>query len=115
MSFLYPRTVSVARPVQAAGVGAAAYGGQIAGTETPVVSGLPASIQIDRQGMRNAVGLPGDSGLTRWLVFVPLDALALGVVRERDIVTDDLGNRYQVTAAYWNSLGHQLGAEKLQA
>jgi hypothetical protein len=42
-------------------------------------------------------------------------ALANGTVRDRDIVTDDLGHRYVVQSDYWDSLGYALRVERLEA
>ncbi len=116
MSFLYPRTIAIRRPQAQAGVGAShTYGGAQASAETPIASGLPASIQVRRERQRNDVGLPGDATKPTWYIFIPRRALALGQVELRDIAVDDLGNRYQVIQPYWDSLGHRLTAELLKA
>lgn len=114
MSFLYPRTVSVTRPAAQVGVGTLPYGGMVKVNETAVVAGLPASIQMNKvRGMPEA-DLPADAGKTHWRVFIPGSAAALGVIAVRDVLTDDLGQRYQVIAPYWNSLGHTLLCERLE-
>ena len=112
MSFLFPRVISITRPADQIGVGALGYGGQVPGNETSIATGIPASIQSRKTGAPPAGHLPSDtSKRTEWRVMFKL---ALGVVLERDIITDDLGTRYQVISAYWNSLGYQCTCEKLE-
>lgn len=118
MSFMYPRTVAVWRPnkttpTQVGDVGYSAERG--ASDETLVVSGLSASIQFDRQGQHNPVGLPTDATYKPvWKVFIPKSAAALGSILANDVVIDDLGIRYQVFSPYWNSLGYRLGCIVLE-
>lgn len=114
MSFLYPRTVAITRPNGQAGVGVQPYGGETPTNETPVASGLPASIQLQKDRGKPAADLPADAGKTTWRVFIPAASAALGLIKTRDIVTDDLGQRYQVVGPYWNSLGHNLLVERLE-
>ncbi|MDW3683104.1 hypothetical protein RA280_15365 [Cupriavidus sp. CV2] len=116
MSFIYPRTVAITRPNAQTGVGAVGYGGLVASAETAVASALPASIQLDRTGRKPDAGLPGDAaGKTLWKVFIPAASAAKGLIQARDVLKDDLGIRYQVTAPYWNSLGYALLVERLEA
>lgn len=116
MSLLYPRTLTITRPHKQAGVGAQPYGGATLATETPVVSGVPASIQQKKEGAAPSAGLPGDAvKRTSWRIFIPVAALADGVIQTHDIVTDDLGVRYQVGAPYWNILGYNLLTERLES
>lgn len=103
MSFLHPRTITIKRPGAQTGVGAVGYGGQLPSTETPLFTGLEASIQAARTPGSSGVGLPGDSRGSGWQIF--FKGPAVGAVRNRDIIIDDQGNRYQVSTAYWNPLG----------
>lgn len=114
MSFLYPRTIAVSRPGTQPGVGAQGYGGELPSTETPVASGLPASIQFYKERGHNEAQLPGDVGKTYDRILIPASAAALGLIRSRDIITDDLGLRYAVVKPYWNSLGYNLMVERLE-
>ena len=115
MSFLYPRTVSISRPGVQAGVGAQPYGGLVPASETSIATGLPASIQTTVKAYRNnEESLPSDAGITMWSIFVPRTAAALGLIAVRDVITDDLGQRYQVIAPYYNSLGHKLLVKRLE-
>lgn len=115
MSFLYPRTVAVTRQAPVTGGGVKGYSGVQPAQESPVASGLPASIQLSRDRGRTEANLPADSGKTLWKVFIPAAYAPLGLLQSRDILTDDLGARYQVLGMYWNSLGHNLLCERLEA
>lgn len=116
MSFVYPRTVSILRQAAQIGFGALPPSGAGLAPEQAIATGLPASIQQKSTGAKPDAGLPGDAtNRTFWRVFIPRGQLALGAVQRGDIVVDDLGQRYHVTAPYWNSLGHNLLVERLEA
>lgn len=116
MSFHYPRTIAITRPSVQSGVGVVGYGGVQQSNETPVASGIQAAIQEKKEGGKPDARLPADaSRRTYWKVLIPLAALANGTINDRDIVTDDLGARYQVISNYWNSLGYNLLCERLEA
>lgn len=115
MSFLYPRTVSVHRPAGQTGEGKLAYGGASQAGETEIATGLSASIQKRREGQKSPAGLPADGTRPTWLIFVPRGSLALGAIKDRDIIIDDLGVRYQVLADGWDSLGYAAITERLEA
>ncbi|WGS53576.1 hypothetical protein LFL96_21195 [Paraburkholderia sp. D15] len=116
MSFIYPRTISITRPAQDTAVGySSSYSGVQPSNETPVASDLPASIQLKKERGKPDPNLPADAAAkTFWTVFIPLGSAPLGLIRTNDIVTDDIGNRYQITGAYWNSLGYAALAELLE-
>jgi hypothetical protein len=40
--------------------------------------------------------------------------LANGTLKVGDVMIDDLGNRYQVLAPYWDSLGYRLTCALLE-
>ena len=119
MSFMWPRTVTIARPSALAGVGfQQPYSGQRPSepaTMTPIASGLPASVQAQREGQRNPTGLPTDGNRPVWRIFIKPGAITPGIVRDGDIVTDDIGRRYEVVADYFDSLGYRLHCERLEA
>jgi hypothetical protein len=115
MSFLYPRTVTITRSNAQTGFGAIGYGGVTKANETLIAANLPASIQLQKSRGGQEAGLPADTSKVYWKVLIPLAAAAKGLIQARDIVTDDLGERYQVAAPYWNSLGHNLLCERLEA
>lgn len=118
MSFIFPRTISVSRVASNTTVGKAGYGGVMKANESPVsnVQNLRASIQLDRGGRNPVTNLPADGQKTMWKVIIePSPSVVDGSILNRDIITDDLGIRYQVVAPYWNSLGYQCLCERLEA
>jgi hypothetical protein len=125
---LYPRTIDIHRIETNAGptdavIGLAGYSGAEATTsptnpsdEAVLFTGIPASIQAKRYGTKNAGGLAADIvWLPAWDIFIPLSALAKGAVRDRDIIIDDEGYRYEVGQAYWNRLGYKIISIRLEA
>lgn len=112
--FLYPRTISVTRPGIQPGFGAQGYGGELPSTETSVAMNLPASIQFYRERGANDARLPADVGKTYSRVLIPAAAAANGLIKTRDVLTDDLGQRWTVVQPYWNSLGYNLMVERLE-
>lgn len=116
MSFLYPRTVSVSRPASETAIGAVGYGGAALPPGATLFTGLAASIQYKRARSRPDAGLPSDpdGSIAGWDIFIRR-GVKLGDIRDRDIITDDLGNRYVVVGAYWNSMGFKLSTNILEA
>ncbi len=133
-TFLYPRTASLRRSVSnavqaerngAPSFGVLGYGGVAQVTEPDpagiaeevIATGLPCDIAVGGSGKatRTGGGLPADSpGPIHWQFTFPKGALARGAIRDRDVLVDDLGNRYQVVAAYWTPLGYQPKTVRLQ-
>lgn len=113
MSFIYPRLISITRPATNTAIGATGYQGLDPANETLIDSGIPASIQEQKDGRRPSEGLPGDTyARTVWYVYT--FRYRFGIIKTRDIVTDDLGNRFQVTGDYDDSLGTRLECERLE-
>lgn len=108
--FLYPRTVTVRRPTAQTGVGSQAYGGLSPNAET-VITSFVCSIQLAGQP-GNPTGLPSGVNASDYRVYNR--QLARGIVQDRDVLVDDLGWRYKVIAAYWDSLGPNIYARKLE-
>jgi hypothetical protein len=115
LSFLYPRTVQISRPNSDNAAGVQPYAGVVETNETVIATGLPASIQATMAGAKNPSGVPAAGAKTNWYVFIPAFACARGTVLQDDVVTDDLGERYQVASNFWDSLGYRLTVEKMQA
>jgi hypothetical protein len=116
MSFLYPHTVVVYRPGAQTGAGKLAYGGQTQTTEQQITPNpIACNIELRREGQKNTTGLPGDANRPTYDVRIPRAALANGMVLDRDILMDGLGQRYVVQSNYWNSLGYTMRAERLEA
>lgn len=133
-TFLYPRMCSHRRPVSNAvqaernGVssfGVLGYGGVAQVTdpdpagiaEEIIATGLPCDIAPGGSGKatRTGGGLPADSpGPIHWQFTFPKGTFAKGAMKDRDILIDEEGNRYQVVAAYWTPLGYQPKTVRLQ-
>lgn len=116
-NFIYPRTIAISRPGAAPVAGDGGYSGLPQGSETTVATGIPASIQFSRSGSQPLAKVPSDVAgrATPVDVLIPRNALTNGTVELRDIVTDDLGQRYQVIAPYWDSMGYALRVMLLEA
>ncbi len=115
MSFVYPHTICITRPNGETDVGAVRYGGVSPRKETLIASDISASIQMRSGGSRPSADLPADAAQrTFWKILIPLEALAEGVIKTRDICTDKRGQRYQVISPYWTALGYNLLVERLE-
>lgn len=128
-SFLYPRTIAVTRSALSTGAGKGGYDEMTPATETAVIgavtyasgtntfaslTGVVANIS-DATNDRQVSGLiPGSARRVEYKITLPAFAASLGQITERDIVTDDLGKRYQVSAATWGPLGYSLRASLLE-
>lgn len=114
MSFIYPRIVAFHRPADQSGAGRIGYGGQNVANEGVIATGIPASVQERKDGPANPVHIPTDGRRPDYYVFIPRKKLANGTLKSRDIMIDDLGNRFQVIAPYWDSLGYRLSVMSLE-
>lgn len=112
MSFLYPRTITISRMAPDPTLGSQGYSGMTPDKETIVAQGIPARIQADRQGTPPQAKLPADAaGESIWkIIFKGARDLA----RTGDIITDDLGERYQIISAYWGPLVTTCRSQILQ-
>ena len=110
----YPRLVTISRPNANSAPGARGYAGLTKGNETLIVSGLPASIQMDRNSGKPDAGVPSDSyNRAAFNIFIPASATTLGVIEENMVATDDQGKRYQISAADWTPQGYVLSTDLL--
>lgn len=115
MEFIYSRTITISRPNQNSSVGTLPYQGVLPSDETVLFTNIPASIQKKAGLKAPNAKLPSDVAQNySWNIFVFVNYLPKDSIRNNDIVTDDGGNRYQVYANYWNSLGYNMTAERLQ-
>lgn len=113
---VYPRTVAITRPNVNDTPGVRGYSGVTKANESPIASGLPASIQFLARLSKPLGGTPSDaSDRGGFRILIPSTAAAEGLITERDIATDDLGKRYQVFVAWWDTLGYNLQCELLEA
>jgi hypothetical protein len=117
MSFLYDRTIAISRAASQSGPGLQAYGGDVPGAnETAIASGISASIQARRMGQRNDPNLPLDATKGEWRIYFRMaPGFNATLVQDRDFVTDDLGRRFQVAAAYPTPQGFELRCFKMEA
>jgi len=100
--FFFPRVIAITRPATGGGVGPQGYGGVRQSTETTVASNLKARIELDRQGTSPDAKLPADvAGQAIWKIIFKLP---LGTVRIGDIITSEIGDRYQVIAPDWGTM-----------
>lgn len=117
MSFMYPRVIAVTRPSAPVGVGyTGSYSGELKSTEIAVISGIAANVQAKTTMGRTVAGaLPSAApGPIVWRVFIARGLVADGVIKDRDIITDDLARRFQVEAAYQNSMGWNIACIALE-
>jgi hypothetical protein len=116
-SFIWNRVIAVHRPQPAITAGDGGYAGLEATTETVIASGIPASIQTaSRGGTGFGIGhVPSDAGRVQYRIHIPFWAQAAIPINTRDIVVDDLGRRFQVSAPQPDSLGPLLLGELLTA
>lgn len=112
MSFLYPRVVSISRPNQDDTLGGQPYSGLRSDNESVISSDLPAHIQIDRQNPMSPTKLPSDA--ISLPVYKILIKVARGLVKRGDIITDDIGNRYQVISPDWGPMVTTCRAQLLE-
>ena len=123
---IYPRIVSISRLSTVAGltdtIGNVGYSGAELGVgsegEVVQLTALPASIQLKTGGRTTKNGeLPGDA-VTKpvWEIFIPASATVVQyAIRDRDIIIDDEGYRYEVGANYWTAFGYQLSTIRMEA
>lgn len=115
MSFLYPRTITITRASHQVGVGAISHGGKDQAKMITVATDVPCNVQSKSGGRINPTGLPADTMAATWSINIPKRAgIPAGTIRDRDLIVDDLGRRFQVTADYCHSLGWRLGVDRLE-
>jgi len=119
-NFIYPRVVAIKRQAAQSGVGAQAYGATSKATETTVATGVICSMQARGGGAKLPAGLPADTFLNLYNVFIGRWAsskagLVNGSIKDTDYLIDELGSRYHVVSAYWDSLGFRLVCEEQEA
>ena len=107
------RTLTVNRPQQQAATGLNGYGGDTLAGETAIMTGWPASVLMTRRGSPGETKLPSDTRDPWMLVLLPSFS---GVnILSRDLLADDFGNRYVVSAAELTPLGWRLEAQQVMA
>lgn len=112
MRILRPRTIGIFRARQTAVVGRLPYGAMRKEEEDPVMVGLKAQISATRESRPITAGLP--SGTLFRSLYKIIFRGPVGVVRSKDVLRDDLGNRYQVMSAQYGRLGCDVLAELME-
>jgi hypothetical protein len=102
------RVITVLRPAGNTGVGAQPYGGDVVGSEVPLMTGWPASVLNGTKGERGDVALPGDIRMPWAAILLP--SWPGVVLKPADVVTDDLGRRYKLSACELTDMGWRCTA-----
>lgn len=106
-AFLYPYTVSVQRSTEA-------FSPTEGATQSLVViyASLPASIAVKRdKGFNKPPGFPTASETPTPMPMYDImigQQLAMGSIKNGDMLTDQTGMQYRVDAALWLPLGYNL-------
>jgi hypothetical protein len=122
---VHDRLISIRRLKTVAGsndaVGDVGYSGAEAGTTSPasevvLYTDIACNISARTPGRTRSVTLPG-SVVEKpiWIIQLPIWAVPQYAVRDRDILQDDEGYRYEVSAADYSSLGYHLSTVRLEA
>jgi hypothetical protein len=123
---LYPRTVTIQRPVTSNDSGTPQLGsiGYSGLSETPdstgsggmttILTDVPCKMRADI-GKVTALGvLPSDGpGPIKWTISIQAGVVAKGTIREHDVAADDEGYRYLISSAAWSPLGWKLASIRL--
>jgi hypothetical protein len=99
------RVVGIAHP-QPQPVGDSYYGGDQTGAAVPVLTGWPAALLNGTKGERSVTNLPGDVRAPWVNILLPASAgisIAYG-----DVLTDDLGRAYTLSACELTAEGWRL-------
>ena len=105
------RTVSVKRPPQPTMPGLNPYGGDTEAGETDVMTAWPCSILMTRRGTEGEAKLPGDTRDPWMIVLIPY--LQCYPILSRDIIVDEAGSRYVVSAAELTNQGWRIEAQQV--
>lgn len=103
------RVMSAARAPVQTGIGALPYNGETPGNEVAVMTAWPASVLYTQKGRSAEVGLPMDLPSPFFEILMP-DYPGV-TLRSGDVLTDDLGQRYVVSAAELTELGWRLSTQ----
>jgi hypothetical protein len=112
---MYARRIKIERPDLTTGEGAIGYGGLTRAKLSTIFTDIHASVQARNSGKANTVHLPADTPVAEWRVMVKRGQLADGDVRNKDVITDDLGRRFEVKSDYCHGMGMTLTVDRLEA
>lgn len=83
-----------------------AYGGVVRDERVALVQGWPASVLGTADGGRSAAELPGDRGVSQWIVILPRSVEVM--LQPADLMQDDLGRSGVVSSVEKSDLGWRL-------
>ncbi len=109
------RTVSFARPASPNAIGLNAYGGVSAQTAETLIRDFPASVLGTSGSSHPAASLPGDTSIGYWTVLLPAVSAPDGtlvILRQADLMTDELGRTGVVAGAELTDLGWRLNVKQ---
>jgi hypothetical protein len=109
------RTVDVKRPARIPHAGRNGYGGVVRATESPLLTGWPASLLLVRASKAGTAGLPSDSLAAQHTLLLPRLPSAVPVPQAADLVSDDLGISYLVDAVEQSELGWRMVLRSVNA
>lgn len=103
-------------------IGLVGYSGTETGTdvgnpnsESVLYKNAAASIQAGAGGRKKDSALPQDAvSNPSWNIYLPLGGIPFGAIRDRDLIIDDLGYRYEAGQAYPHILGWKLVCIRLE-
>lgn len=104
------RVVNFLRPAPPLRSGVNDYGGAVAATNAPLLTGWPTSVLGASGRGRPDTDLPTDSAIPYWTVLLP--AFGETTLRPSDLITDDLGRNAVVAAAELTDLGWRITAKQ---
>lgn len=123
---LFPRVIEVHRlqtiAQEPSSIGDTGYSGAEQGPASATVegeivlyTGIPANVQVGAAG-RSKGPLPTDVTYKPvWRILIPAGAVPKFSIRDRDIIVDDEGYRYGISAAMWTPQGYSLDTVRLEA
>lgn len=114
---LFPRTITIKRPIGFSAGGLGPYQGANQGQETTIATGVICTVQIASSGRTNMGGaLPDESPKVTWTITVPTSvALTLPALEEEDRIYDDLGRRFMVNGYEPEPLGGRIDCVRLKS
>ena len=107
------RTLTIYRPQQNSGAGLRPYGGETVANQVTLATAFPASVLQGSKGEKSMVNLPGDVRSPWWQVLLPNLPGAI-LLRNDDIITDDLSKRYKISSAEQSELGWRITAAEME-
>lgn len=101
------RVLTLSRPATPTAPGLNGYGGVLHSAATPLLTAWPAAVLTAGSGSPG--DLPSDANIPSWTVLLPGTSAALHAA---DLVDDDLGRTYVISAAERSALGWRILAKQ---